>query len=98
MATTTRLKKSGAASVLNRGAISTPARPANSDDSAQAKADTRSAGMPLSSVIRGLSTTARIRRPIAVNLNSAPRANVATTAMAIATSSLRLNAYTPNGS
>ena len=36
MATTTRLKKSAAASVLNRGAISTPARPANSDDSAQA--------------------------------------------------------------
>ena len=43
MATTTRLKKSAAASVLNRGAISTPASPAKSDDSAQANAETRSA-------------------------------------------------------
>ena len=70
-ATTTRLKKSPAASVLNRGAMSTPARPAKSDESAHAKAETRSAAMPFSSVIRGLSTTARIRRPIAVNRNSA---------------------------
>ena len=43
MATTTRLKKSGAASVLNRGAMSTPAMPAKTLDSAQLNADTRSA-------------------------------------------------------
>ncbi len=57
MATTMRLRKSCADSVLNLGAISTPATPANSDDSAHANAETRSALMPLSSVMRGLSTT-----------------------------------------
>ena len=56
--------------MVKRGAMSTPARPAKNDDSAQAAADTRSAVMPLSSVIRGLSTTARMRRPIRVNLKT----------------------------
>ena len=92
IATTTRLKKSPAASVLNRGAISTPAMPANSDDSIQANAETRSALMPLSSVIRPLSTTARIRRPIELKRNSAARESMATTAAPMATSSSRLNA------
>ena len=84
--------------MLNRGAISTPARPANSDDRAQAKADTRSAATPLSSVIRGLSTTARIRRPMALKRKRANSPAVATTAMPMVTSSLRLNEYTPKGS
>ena len=92
IATTMRLKKSPAARVLNRGAMSTPATPANNDDSAQANAETRSAAMPLSSVILELSTTARMRRPMALNLNSAASAIVATAATPMATSSLRLNA------
>jgi hypothetical protein len=91
MATTTRLKKSGAARVLNRGAMSTPASPANRLDSAQLKADTRSARTPVSSVMRGLSTTARICRPMPVHRNRAASASVAVNAMAIATSSSRLN-------
>jgi hypothetical protein len=78
--------------VLKRGAMSTPASPANNDDRAQAKADTRSAATPLSSVMRGLSTTARMRRPTALNLNRASNPSVATTAMPIVTSSLRLKA------
>ena len=94
--TTTRLKNSPAASALNRGAISTPAKPANSDDSAQAKAETRSEAMPLSSDMRGLSTTARIRSPTAENLNSAPSASTATTAIAMAAISLRLKEYMPS--
>jgi hypothetical protein len=91
IATTTRLKKSGAARVLKRGAINTPARPAKKLESAQAKADTRSALMPLSSVMRGLSTTARICRPMPVKRNSAARPAIATSATAIATTSSRLN-------
>ncbi len=84
--------------MLKRGAMSTPASPANSEDRAHANADTRSAATPLSSVIRGLSTTARICRPTAVKRNRASSPSVATTAMPIVTSSLRLNEYTPNGS
>ncbi len=90
IATTMRLKKSPAARVLKRGAMSTPANPANRLDSAQLNADTRSARMPASSVMRGLSTTARMRRPRSVNRNSAASAAVAVSAMAIATNSLRL--------
>jgi hypothetical protein len=90
-ATTTRLKKSAAASWLKRGAMSTPASPAKNDDSAHANAETRSAAIPFSSVIRGLSTTARIRRPIAEYRNSAPRATTATTPTTIWASSSRLN-------
>jgi hypothetical protein len=84
--------------LLKRGAINTPAIPANSDDSAQANADTRSAAMPSSSVSRGLSTTARICSPIPVYRNSAPSSAMPATAIVIATSSSRLNAYEPNGS
>src|SRR3546814_5733045 len=65
------LKNSLGARVLKRGAMSTLARPAKSDERAQAKADTRSAAMPFSSVIRGLSTTARIWVPSAEKRNRA---------------------------
>jgi hypothetical protein len=92
MATTTRLKKSAATNVLNRGAISTPAMPAKILDSAQAKADTRSARMPASSVMRGLSTTARIASPRAVKRNRAASTSMPSTATPRATSSLRLKA------
>ena len=68
-----------------------PAMPANNDDNAHANADTRSAAMPLSSVMRALSTTARMRRPMALNRNSAPSASVAMVATPMATSSSRLN-------
>ncbi len=88
--TTMRLKKSGAARVLKRGAISTPARPANRLDSAHEKADTRSARMPASSVMRWLSTTARMRSPRSVKRNRAARVAMAASATAIPTSSLRL--------
>ncbi len=98
MATTTMLRKSPAASELKRGAIRTPASPANSDERAHADAETRLALMPLSSVILGLSTTARMRRPITVKRNRATRHKVARTATAMATSSLRLNEYTPHTS
>ncbi len=94
MATTTMLKNSAAAREVKRGAINTPARPAKNDESAQADADTRSAGIPLSSVIRGLSTTARMRRPITVNLKSSASPMVAEIATIIAASSFRLNEYT----
>ena len=92
IATTTMLKNSPDEKELKRGAIRTPARPAKNDDSAQAKADTRSAEMPLSSVIRGLSTTARMRSPTADHLNSAPSESMARTAAVMATSSSRLKA------
>ena len=80
-ATMTRPKKSGATRVLNRGAISTPARPAKKLDRAQEKADTLLASTRFSSAMRGLSTTARMRRPSAVNRNSAAMASMAVTAM-----------------
>ena len=54
--------------------------------------------MPFSSAIRGLSTTARIRSPMAVNRKSAAKPTMPTTATPMATSSSRLKAYTPNGS
>ncbi len=47
----------------NSGASRTPARPANRLESIQATVLMRSALMPASSVMRGLSTVARIRRP-----------------------------------
>jgi hypothetical protein len=98
MATTIRWKKSGAESVWNLGAMSTPAVPAKSEESAHEKADTRSAAMPLSSVRRELSTTERMRSPRAVKRNSSASSTAATSATPIMTSSLRLKAYTPNGS
>ncbi|CAB4365495.1 unannotated protein [freshwater metagenome] len=90
IATTTRLKKSGAARVLNRGAMSTPARPAKVLDKAQLTAETRSERIPFNSVIRGLSTTARICRPIAVKRNSAAKHSMAMTATPMVVSSSRL--------
>ena len=92
MATTTRLKKSAELNVLNLGAMSTPAMPAKRLESTQANAATHSALMPLSSVMRGLSTTARIWRPMALNRKSPARASMLATATPIATSSSRLNA------
>ena len=98
IATTMMLKYSFGSKVVKRGAMSTPASPAKNDDRAHADADTRSAEMPLSSVIRGLSTTAFILRPTGVSRNRAASPRTATTATTMATSSSRLNGYTPNGS
>ncbi len=53
-----------AVSWVKSGAISTPARPANKLESIHENALTRSELMPASAVIRGLSTTARIRSPM----------------------------------
>ena len=61
-----RIVKFGAANCANSGARSTPARPANVLESIHENALTRSALMPASSVMRGLSTTARIWSPIVV--------------------------------
>ena len=97
-AITTSVKKSVARIELNLGAISTPARPAKVLDRAQANADTRSALIPLNSVMRGLSTTALMARPSMVNRNRAPRSRVPARARAIMASSSRLKRYTPNGS
>ena len=73
MAATSRVKKSGESSWANRGAMSTPARLARMlarihDDNA-----TRSASTPCSCSSRGLSTTARMRRPSAPRRNSTTR-------------------------
>ena len=97
-AITTSVKKSVELSELKRGAISTPAIPANVLDRAQANAEVRSALIPLSSVMRGLSTTARMARPSMVKRNSAPSSSVPASATAIMASSSRLNRYTPKGS
>ena len=67
----------------NSGASSTPARPAKRLDSIQANVLIRSALMPASSVIRGLSTTARIRRPSGDQRNRAVRPTTATTVTTI---------------
>ena len=91
IATMTRWKKSGAMRVLKRGAINTPAIPANRLDSAHAKADTRSALIPFNSVIRGLSTTARSANPSELKRNKAPRAAMPTRATAIWANSSRLS-------
>ena len=64
IAATSRIVKFVAASCAKSGAISTPARPAKKLDSIHENALTRSALMPASAVIRGLSTTARICRPM----------------------------------
>ena len=77
--------------VLSRGAISTPAMPANMLEIAHASAEMRSAGIPASSVIRGLSTTPRIARPTAVSRKIPARISMATTATTIWASSSRLN-------
>ena len=64
--------------------------PANVLDRAQANAETRSALMPLNSVIRGLSTTARMDRPIIVKRNRAANSSVPASATAIMATSSRL--------
>ena len=64
--------------------------PANVLDSAQANAETRLAFIPLSSVMRGLSTTARMDRPIIVKRNRAARSSVPASATAIMANSSRL--------
>ncbi len=66
IAAISRMVKLGAASWANSGASSTPARPANVLDNIHENALTRSALIPASSVMRGLSTTARIWSPIVV--------------------------------
>ena len=57
------------------------------DDRIQAKALTRPAFTPASSVILGLSTTARISRPTGVNWNSTTSAPTTTTVLAVIESS-----------
>ena len=74
------------------GARSTPARPANRLDSAHADALVRSARTPASSDIRGLSTTARMRRPIAVERSRNARARTTTTVITVVESSSPLTA------
>ncbi len=64
IAATSRIVKLLADSCVKSGAISTPARPANKLESIQENTLTRSELMPASAVMRGLSTTARIRRPM----------------------------------
>ncbi len=98
MATTTMSKKRPADRVGKRGAMSTPARPANREDSIHAEMEMRSAARPLSSVMRGLSTTARIRRPTIVKRNRATRPSIAAVATAMAISSSRLKEYSPKTS
>ena len=64
IAATIRVVKLFDATCANSGASSTPARPANRLDSIHENVLTRSALIPASSVMRGLSTTARICRPM----------------------------------
>ncbi len=88
---TTMFRNSPDDRVLNRGAISTPASPAKKEESAHADAETRSASMPFSSVILGLSTTARMRRPRIEKRNRATSPTTAIVAAPMDTSSFRLN-------
>jgi len=83
IAATSRIVKYVAASCAYSGAISTPARPANRLDSIHENALTRSALMPISAVMRGLSTTARIRSPM---LENRKRSVSTTTEIAVAMS------------
>jgi hypothetical protein len=69
IAATSRIVKYVDASCAKRGAIRTPARPATRLDSIQENELTRSALMPTSAVMRGLSTTARIFSPMLENRN-----------------------------
>ena len=71
MAATIKRKKLSALTWGNSGARRTPASPANRPDSIQEYDSTRSASTPASSVMRGLSTTARMRRPIVVSRRNA---------------------------
>ena len=102
LGTNTRMPKSTtkgmAGVVLKRGAINTPGETGKQRRQRPREGRPRSASMPFSSVIRGLSTTARILRPSAENLNKAASTTIASTAAPIATSSLRLKAYTLNTS
>ena len=85
-----------AATCANSGASSTPARPANRLDSIHENVLTRSALIPASSVMRGLSTTARICRPIADHRNSATNPRTATTVKTSVAIWLASRAYWPN--
>ncbi len=66
IAATISRKKFCAASCGKSGPSSTPAMPASMLESAQPIDETRSELMPASSVMRALSTTARIRSPMRV--------------------------------
>ena len=79
MAAMSRMKKFSAFTWPKSGASSTPARPANRLESIQATVLMRSASTPVSSAIRGLSTTARMRRPSGDQRKSAISATTATT-------------------
>ena len=72
----------------NKGASRTPARPASRLDNSHENVETRVALMPLSSTMRWLSTTARIRSPIGVQRNrQVSRTTTATVATRVATPS-----------
>ena len=64
MAATSRSVKLSACSSANKGASSTPARPARRLERTQIAIPTRSELMPASWTMRGLSAMARMRRPI----------------------------------
>ena len=64
-------------------------------DRIQAKALTRPALTPASSVMRGLSTTARISRPTGVNRKSTTRTAATTTVAALIDSSSPLSGTDP---
>ena len=95
MAATISRKKLSALTCGNSGASSTPANPANSPESIHDSEPTRLAFTPASSVIRGLSTTARMRRPAAVRRSSALNRPTARNVTTIVVSSSRLTAYSP---
>jgi hypothetical protein len=69
-AATSSAKKSRLLSWANSGASRTPARLASRLDRTHDPSATRSASTPWSCTSRGLSTTARMRRPAAVRENS----------------------------
>ena len=73
IATTMSRKKFCDDSCGNSGPSKRPATPARMLDSAHPTDDTRSALIPDSSVMRALSTTARMRRPIRVYRNISVR-------------------------
>ena len=87
-ATTSGVKKM-LLTVPSAGAMSTPERPAMKLASIHELMLTRSAFTPASSVMRELSTTARIRRPSAVERKSTTSAITMTTVIAIVAMSSR---------
>ena len=79
MAAMSRNRKLASLTWEKRGASRTPAKPAKRLDRIQAMELTWSALMPASSVMRGLSTVARMRSPICDHRKSAVRPSTATT-------------------